>query len=301
MITTRSEKTRRSKFKAGVINSLMLLSCVWQGNAVAGDIAAVTKGSGAVNQLGGYNYQVPLQVAPGTMGLQPNLSLVYNSNSSGAGSILGTGWGMGGLSEIHRCGKTLAQDGKRGGVNFDDNDRLCKDGVRLVSSLGTSDSNYWSNSSSQYYHPVDEDWTKITASYSGQAISHLIVKTKDRQTLRYGYYSSSSNLYPYDGDGSPYGRYLLNQVTDRNGNVMNYNYAKTNETSRLINITYNNRKVEFDYSTTDTYNSQNGFSVALNPWESSDEYKYGYRLNSIKMSASGETESCSVEAQQLEG
>jgi hypothetical protein len=47
--------------------------------------------------------------------------------------LLGVGFGLGGLSAIHRCSKTIAIDGVKGGVNYDDNDRYCLDGQLLAS------------------------------------------------------------------------------------------------------------------------------------------------------------------------
>jgi hypothetical protein len=44
----------------------------------------------------------------------------YNSNSGNG--LLGVGFGLGGLSASHRCSKTIAIDGVKGGVNYDDND-----------------------------------------------------------------------------------------------------------------------------------------------------------------------------------
>jgi hypothetical protein len=38
---------------------------------------------------------------------------------------LGLGFSLGGLSVIHRCAKTIATDGVKGGVNYNNNDRYC--------------------------------------------------------------------------------------------------------------------------------------------------------------------------------
>jgi hypothetical protein len=59
--------------------------------------------------------------------MKPELSINYNSNSGNG--LLGVGFGLGGLSAIHRCSKTIAIDGVKGGVNYDDNDRYCLDGL----------------------------------------------------------------------------------------------------------------------------------------------------------------------------
>jgi hypothetical protein len=83
-----------------------------------------TPGRLGVSQGGAATYSIPIQVPPGSGGLQPNLSLNYNSQS-GDGP-LGMGWQLGGFSVIHRCPATIAQDGFSGSVNFDANDRICK-------------------------------------------------------------------------------------------------------------------------------------------------------------------------------
>ena len=58
---------------------------------------------------GAATYSIPLAVPPGTAGLAPALSLNYSSQ--GSNGRLGMGWSLGGLSSIHRCSKTIAQDG----------------------------------------------------------------------------------------------------------------------------------------------------------------------------------------------
>ena len=62
--------------------------------------------------------------------MAPTLSLNYNSQSGNG--PLGVGWSLGGLSAITRCPATYAQDGFKGGINYDGNDRFCLDGQRLV-------------------------------------------------------------------------------------------------------------------------------------------------------------------------
>ncbi len=79
---------------------------------------------------GAASYSIPITVPPGVNGLAPSLSLTYSSQ--GGNGLLGMGWGIGGLSVIHRCGATIEQDGFKGGVNYDANDKFCLDGQRLI-------------------------------------------------------------------------------------------------------------------------------------------------------------------------
>ena len=98
-------------------------------------VAGVTPGSLTVDETGGASYVIPIAVPPGTAGLEPSLSFVYGSR--GGNGLLGMGWSLGGLSVIHRCPQTEAQDGTRGGVHYDTDDRFCLDGQRLIAISGT--------------------------------------------------------------------------------------------------------------------------------------------------------------------
>lgn len=71
---------------------------------------------------------MPIVVTPGTAGMQPKLSINYSSQ--GGNGPLGVGFSLSGLSTISRVGRTVAQDGVKGGVNFDANDRFVLDGQK---------------------------------------------------------------------------------------------------------------------------------------------------------------------------
>ena len=115
--------------------SLFLFLQVYVNCSYGVTIAGVSEGSGSVNAIGAFTYEIPIKIAPGINDLSPQISLNYNSHSPAKGSPLGYGWSVFGLSEIHRCGKIIAIDSIRDGVKYnDDSDRLCKDGTPLVAS-----------------------------------------------------------------------------------------------------------------------------------------------------------------------
>jgi uncharacterized membrane protein YgcG len=92
--------------------------------------AGTLPGEFKVGLDGAATYKISLDVAPGTAGMQPQLGLEYSSSSPNG--LVGLGWTLSGFSTIHRCAKTIAQDGMIGRISFDTADRLCLDGSRLV-------------------------------------------------------------------------------------------------------------------------------------------------------------------------
>src|SRR5215813_10425962 len=74
-----------------------------------------------VNAGGASAYTIPIAVPPGTAGMHPALTIEYTSQ--GQNGIVGVGAALGGLPSVTRCPQTMDQDGARGSVNFDGNDR----------------------------------------------------------------------------------------------------------------------------------------------------------------------------------
>ena len=117
------------------------------------NIGALT-GHFSISSDGAAGYQIPLPLPPGTAGMAPALSLVYNSG--GPNGILGVGWQLAGLSTVSRVGRTPAQDGAHGAVLYDGNDRFTLDGARLVAVQGND------GDADAVYHTEIECWSSIT-------------------------------------------------------------------------------------------------------------------------------------------
>ncbi|MFC7286536.1 SpvB/TcaC N-terminal domain-containing protein [Herminiimonas glaciei] len=114
---------------------LRLLALVlFTGNAFA-QTGMTTLGQFSVNESGAATYTIPITIPPGIGGIEPKLALSYNSQAGNG--LLGVGWSLSGLSAIGRCPQTMAQDGKRGGVKLDNDDRYCLDAQRLRASPRT--------------------------------------------------------------------------------------------------------------------------------------------------------------------
>ena len=94
-------------------------------------------GAVSVNNRGAANYAIPLKTPPGRGGMEPQLSINYDSESGngplGVGFSISTGFAQ----SITRGRSILARDGIVSGVNFDSNDKFYLDGKRLICVSGT--------------------------------------------------------------------------------------------------------------------------------------------------------------------
>ncbi|MCR9145078.1 MAG: FG-GAP-like repeat-containing protein [bacterium] len=230
---------------AGGLLSLSVASGVlWAANV---NVAGILAGDVNVNSRGGLAYDLPLKLAPGYNGLNPELSLSYNSRNNQTG-ILGVGWQLNGLSAIYRCGKSLQLDGEVGPVEYDDGDRLCLDGNRLIASTGSSDGQYWS--SGARYHSYEESWIEIlpSAHTCVGEVCYFQATRSDGTSLFYGL--DNTNARSGEPVSGLYGRWHLNRIQDRNGNQINISYHKVNRISYPNQITYNNGfTIQFRYHT----------------------------------------------------
>ncbi|CAN7238968.1 FG-GAP-like repeat-containing protein [Polaromonas sp. LjRoot131] len=183
-------------------------------------VAGTMPGQFSVNESGAATYRIPIQVPPGVAGMEPKLELAYNSQ--GGNGLLGMGWSLGGLSAISRCPRTLAQDGVRGSVNFDMNDRYCMDGQRLVLVSGS-----YGVAGSEYRTELDS-FSKIVASgTAGNGVASFTVQTKAGLTLEYGNTADSR----VEASGKPSVRaWAINRISDVKTNYMTFSYAEVGAT-----------------------------------------------------------------------
>jgi hypothetical protein len=79
----------------------------------------------SINPQGAAVYQIPLDIPTGTCGMQPKLTLSYNSQVGNG--YMGVGWNIIGLSSITRSGNTNYLDGFVDDVDFI-NDKFAIDG-----------------------------------------------------------------------------------------------------------------------------------------------------------------------------
>lgn len=206
-------------------------------------------GTLSVSNGGAANYEIALVVPPGSNGMQPGLSLHYSGASPNG--VLGLGWSLSGISSIHRCGKTIAQDGKNDRIRFATSDRLCLDGQRLVRINGADpgadelakDAAYWAAGGE--YRTEIESFSRVTA-VSSPVHGGLSFKVESKNG-RIATYGRSNDSYvkalvgwinggitaeqPRTKDGAQF--WAIDRIEDRAGNYIRFTYKQDSENGAL--------------------------------------------------------------------
>jgi YD repeat-containing protein len=179
-------------------------------------LPGATQSNAGVSSGGAFTYSVPIQVPPGTRGIEPKLSLNYSSNAGDG--ILGVGWKLGGMSSIKRCPATYAQDGIVDGVDFDDNDKYCLNGKRLIAISGAP-----GGDGTEYRTEIDS-FTKVESNIVAGELKFKAWQ-KDGRVLEFGY--TNDSLIEVSNTGTGVARFwALNKLSDRSGNYLTVTYEE---------------------------------------------------------------------------
>ena len=211
---------RRGKGRQALATVLFLaaaLALLATADAVrAATVAGVTSASLAIDESGAATYSIPIAVPPGAAGMEPSLSFVYSSQAGNG--PLGVGWSLGGLSNVHRCPRTLVQDGAVGGINFDASDRFCIDGQRLVAISGA-----YGADGTEYRTEIDSFNKIVSYGTAGNGPAWFKVWTKSGQTLEYGNTADSR----IEAQGKSDVRiWAVNRIGDTVGNYLTVGYIE---------------------------------------------------------------------------
>ena len=223
-------------------------------------------GSFSVTPHGAASYSIPIEVPPGTAGVQPNLNLNYNSQTRNG--LVGVGWSLGGLSVIYRCGANYTTDAAFAarGISYNSNDKFCLDGQRLVVVGGAY------GAAGSEYRTEKESFTRIIAfGAAGSGPQYFVAYTKAGDVMTYGGTADSRILPIINGVVAATPRtWAVSQINDRFSNWMSFAYSQdtinggyypvdiyyTGNSSTGINW---NSRVHFNYeSRTDTANQYVG-------------------------------------------
>ncbi len=248
-----------------------------------------TSGSANSTGSGGATYTIPIEVPPGTNGMQPNLSLTYSSQAGDG--IAGYGWNISGYSVISRAGKNVFHNGSATPVNYTNtNDAFQLDGQRLFAVTGSN------GADATVYGTEAETFSKIE-SFGGTEISGpdwFKVTTKDGTIMEFGHASNSKLL---TDNGQSTAIWLLNRIVDKNNNtsVYIYNIDYMNRNYTLVDIGYTENiipgqgvvaynKVHFSYTvryTTPINTTYDGGASFNNPYYNLDKITVTHDFGSV--------------------
>ncbi|WP_179024981.1 RHS repeat-associated core domain-containing protein [Shewanella sp. Scap07] len=208
--------------------------------------ASWVKGQASVSG-GQASYQIPIDLPPGRNGVQPKVSLSYNSQSGNG--IAGVGWSLNAGSTISRCAATYAQDGYTRAVTFNaDTDRLCLNGQRLMNTSGV-----YGQSGTEYHTEMDSFVKVVQSGDINGATTNFTVHRPDGSVATYGA-NADSRFIP-----SGLNTVLTWKVTQEswaNGqNTIDYSYDDSVAGEHLLEAIYYTgtggvngvRFVEFEY------------------------------------------------------
>ena len=180
---------------------------------------------------------VPFPIPQGRGGMQPDLSVTYSSDGNSNG-VLGLGWNLTGLSAITRCAATYAQDDFPGAINFDNNDRYCLDGQRLIPISGVN-----GGVGAEYRTELNNYSKIVSVGGSRNNPSYFIVRTKAGHVMEYGRGNNSVV-------NTPSGRltWAVSEINDTtSNNPIEFNYTLHSNNQYLSNIDYAGGRVTLDY------------------------------------------------------
>lgn len=221
--------------------ALVLLSM--QSTSLAA-VQMATKGAFDVSETGAATYSIPIRIPKGVAGIEPKISINYNSQ--GVNGLLGVGWSLGGMSAISRCPQTYSRGENPGRVSLTKSDRYCLDGVRLmlVSGVDGADGAVYRTEKDSFSRIVSNGSQAATGQYGPASFT---VTTKSGLTLKYGATVNSRIEAQGQSEGAGTVRvWALSEVKDVAGNYMSYSYVKDNSNGLSSNGQY--YPVRIDYT-----------------------------------------------------
>ena len=161
-----------------------------------------------VNESGALTYTLPIEIVKGLHNFQPNISLVYNSQS--ANGQAGWGWNVIGLSSITQGGKSKEIDGITIGVQFNNTDPYYLDGQRLIK---ITETNY-----------VTEKFSKVKITKFASGEFSFMIQYPDGKIAKYKELIS--------------GQHYISVFIDSLNNEIHYSYQVENNIPYIIKISY---------------------------------------------------------------
>ncbi|MCQ2228326.1 MAG: FG-GAP-like repeat-containing protein [Bacteroidales bacterium] len=220
--------------------SVLLMSSMLSTVVAAQTLVGSMGGQFAVNEMGAATYTLPFDIPEGVNGMQPNIGLIYNSQSGNG--IAGMGVSIYGISVISKAAKDIYHDESFAGFSYVYDAPLSIDGSRMLLKTGSNGVN------GAEYCAENSPYEIISIKQADDLSKYFVVKLKNGTTAYYGQTSDSKAnchieqrvLGSTTGLSdllSPYAWYL-DRMEDSFGNYITYTYSMVDNTVFLTRITY---------------------------------------------------------------
>ena len=187
-------------------------------NVVDTELVGATPGELDVSNAGSAQYRIDVKVPPGTAGMEPKLSIDYDSG--GGNGLLGLGFSVSGIPRVTRCPRAIDPDWFIDAVDFDDNDLYCLDGARLVAAVGA-----YGASGTEYRTEIESFQRVISHGQAARGPEWFQVFTKDGRILEFG--RTADSRIEAQGRAEVH-TWTMNKAEDWSGNYMTITYGEDN-------------------------------------------------------------------------
>jgi Salmonella virulence plasmid 65kDa B protein. len=174
-----------------------------------------------VTAMGGAAFSFPIKIPKGLPGVEPSISINYNSQAGNG--IVGYGSNISGLSVISVVPRDKFHDGTASGCRWNGTDAFSLDGVRLILKEGT----YGANGS--VYSLESSSYSRIILHRTDvNGVVNIWFEYTDKDGVTYTYGNTSDSRQDFVGhDGiRRTNSWYVNRVQNSVGNYMTYSYIQ---------------------------------------------------------------------------
>ena len=192
------------------------------GTMLGAEIVGEPKSGFALSPSGAGTYSIEVECPPGVNGMEPTLSLIYNSQ--GGQGLAGWGWNVGGLSAITKSCPNIYFDNVSKPINSDlSGEQLALDGQRLVKEKTI-------DSLQTEFRTENDALNRIVRKGKDGAFSFSVYCTDGRE-MKYSQLKTGASYYKGN-----LGWYVT-EVCDRHGNYVTYTYGTTLSDKNIQEVT----------------------------------------------------------------
>ena len=191
-----------------------------------------------VSQMGGATYSIHIDCPKGINGVEPDLSIVYDSQAGNG--PLGMGFGLSCMSSITFTHSDVFHDGCVKPLSYDWTDSLALDGRRLHIKSGTH------GTVGAVYTPEGDPFTTVTIMEEGST-GNIFFRVTTPDGMRYDYGQDTSLLTFQIDSLRQFRAWYLYRSLNRYSRTIIYKYSHVDNTMYLNGLYYGNNSIKITY------------------------------------------------------